>query len=88
MPIDPDDPSAAPWEQVAAILRARIASGEYQPGTRLPSVMAFEEEFELNPKTIRKALDALKRDGLLVSAQGRGTFVKPPAPDSEEPADS
>lgn len=83
MSIDHDD-LTAPWLQLATILRDRIASGEYASGKRLPSLVALEEEFGLNPKTIRKAIESLKADGLVVTSPGRGTFVKPAEPDSGE----
>lgn len=80
MSIDPDD-LTAPYLQLVAILRGRIEDGEYAPGRRLPSLVVMEQEYGLNPKTIRKAIDALKAEGLVVTSPGRGTFVKPPEND-------
>jgi GntR family transcriptional regulator len=76
MTIDPDD-LTAPWLQLLAILRERIGDGTYAPGKRLPSLVALEEEFGLNAKTVKKAVDQLRADGLVVTSPGRGTFVKP-----------
>lgn len=76
MTINPDDVTA-PWLQLAAILRERIEDGTYEPGKRLPSLMALVEEFDLNAKTAKKAVDALRDEGLVVTSPGRGTFVKP-----------
>ncbi|WP_433478131.1 GntR family transcriptional regulator [Spirillospora sp. CA-142024] len=81
MTINPDDVTA-PWLQLAEILRGRIRSGEYGPGTRLPSLVALVEEFGLNAKTTKKAVDALRDEGLVVTSPGRGTFVKPAASDN------
>lgn len=83
MTIDPDD-ITAPWLQLAEILRERIRSGEYAPGKRLPSLMALVEEFGLNAKTVKKAVDALRDEGLVVTSPGRGTFVRPAAGDEQE----
>lgn len=64
-----------PWEQLAGILRDRIASGELQPGDRIPSVVSLAQEYELAAGTVRKALARLQQDGLVESRVGWGTFV-------------
>jgi GntR family transcriptional regulator len=73
--IDPTHVTA-PYLQLAAILRERIASGEFAEGGRLPSLVDLEQVYGLNPKTIRKALDVLKSEDLIVASPGRGMFVK------------
>lgn len=74
MTIDPLS-ATAPYLQLARILRDRISSGEIEPGRRLPSLMELEQEFPLARNTIRKALDVLKAEGLVVASPGRGLFV-------------
>lgn len=64
-----------PWEQLAAIFRARIQSGELPPGERLPSVLALAEEYGLARGTVQKAVSQLKREGLVEARTGWGTFV-------------
>ena len=64
-----------PWEQFAAALRERISSGELPPGTRLPSVRSFSQEWDLAPGTIKKALERLRAEGLIETRAGWGTFV-------------
>lgn len=64
-----------PWQQLTELLRARIESGELQPGDRIPSVVGLAQEYELAAGTVRKALTALQREGLIVSRVGWGTFV-------------
>lgn len=83
MRIDPEGIDA-PYLQLANILRERIVSGEIPPGGRLPSLMELEEESGLARNTVRKALDLLKSEGLVVASQGRGMFVKPPDPPPDE----
>ncbi|MEV1199474.1 winged helix-turn-helix domain-containing protein [Microbispora rosea] len=73
----------APYLQLADILRERITSGEIPPGRRVPSQMELEQEFDISRNTIKKALDVLKREGLLETAPGRGLFVR--AQDAENP---
>ena len=67
--------STPPWEQLAAILRDRIQSGQLQPGERIPSVVSLAQEYDLAPGTVRKALTQLQREGLIESRVGWGTFV-------------
>lgn len=64
-----------PWQQLADLLRARIRSGELAAGERLPSIMALSQEYDLAPVTVRKAITALQREGLVESRTGWGTFV-------------
>jgi GntR family transcriptional regulator len=78
--IDPDD-RAASWEQLARILRDRISSGQYRPGKKIPSNAELQDESGLSPNTIKRALDVLKKEGLLEGVQGRGVFVVDPLPE-------
>ena len=68
------------WKQIAGILRDRIESGDYPPDTAIPSLVRLTAEFGVAEVTVRKAVDALKRDGLLAGTPGKGTYVVPPAP--------
>jgi len=63
------------WQQIATTLRAEIAAGTPPPGGRLPSEAALAARFAVNRHTVRRALDALAREGLIQIAQGRGSFV-------------
>lgn len=71
--IDPDSPTPL-YVQVAAILRARIESGELT--SRLPSLRTIAQEYGVSHVTSEKAMEALRADGLVVTVVGRGTFVK------------
>ena len=62
-----------PYVQLAAILRARIASGEIT--ARLPGERALQQEFDLAPVTIRKAVRLLRDEGLVRTVPGMGTWV-------------
>jgi DNA-binding GntR family transcriptional regulator len=64
-----------PSDQVAAIIRGRIASGHYPPGARLPSNVAFAEELGTAPRTVRKAIATLAAEGLVEVKPGWGTFT-------------
>lgn len=66
--------------EVAKALRrhvaGRIASGQLQPGDKLPTERELVEMFGGGRSTVRKALEALEKDGLIGREVGRGTFVK------------
>lgn len=65
----------APWRQIYALLRAQIEDGTFAPGARLPSIVDLAHTYEVALTTVRKALDRLKDDGLVVTSP-MGTFVK------------
>jgi GntR family transcriptional regulator len=56
-------------------LRAQIASGALRPGTRLPSGRELAEQYDVALMTVQKALTMLRDEHMLVTSQGRGTFV-------------
>jgi len=61
--------------QVQEEITRQLASGRWQPGTMLPSEMELARELGVSQGTVRKALDAMTADRILVRRQGRGTFV-------------
>jgi GntR family transcriptional regulator len=61
--------------QAAAILRQRIARGEWGVGERLPSMEALTEQIPVARLTIREALACLEREGIVRRRQGSGTYV-------------
>ncbi|MFG3099732.1 GntR family transcriptional regulator [Streptomyces sp. NPDC048182] len=66
-----------PYRKIANELRARILSGELRAGEKLKSENELKDQYTTTRVTVRKALALLKADGLLVSEQGRGVFVRP-----------
>ncbi|KQP41553.1 GntR family transcriptional regulator [Methylobacterium sp. Leaf104] len=63
------------YRQVYDTLLRRLADAVWQPGQILPSEGVLAAELGVSQGTVRKALDALTADSLLVRRQGRGTFV-------------
>ncbi|QKV20070.1 GntR family transcriptional regulator [Oricola thermophila] len=61
--------------QVRQDLLDRIIAGTWQPGMALPSEQQLASQMGVSQGTLRKALDALASDGVIVRHQGRGTFV-------------
>lgn len=72
--IDPDGPEPL-YSQVAAILRARIESGELPPNRPIPGIPHLQQEFGVARGTVMKAVEILRSEGLVHTVQGRGTFV-------------
>ncbi|MFG3709235.1 GntR family transcriptional regulator [Micromonospora sp. NPDC047670] len=65
------------WRQLADAIRDRIARGAYPPGSRLPSETHLGQEFGLGRTTVRRAVAALRADGLVLVRHGWGTQVRP-----------
>jgi GntR family transcriptional regulator len=63
------------YRQVKDALVARIASGAWRPGEALPSEFEIAAELATSQGTVRKALDEMTAERLVVRRQGRGTFV-------------
>jgi GntR family transcriptional regulator len=63
------------YRQVYDTFLRRLAEGVWHPGQVLPSEMQLAVEVGVSQGTVRKALDALTADNLLIRRQGRGTFV-------------
>lgn len=62
--------------RVADDLRARIRSGEFPPGSRLPAETAIAKEHGTTVPTVREGMKVLRAEGLVQSRQGIGTFVR------------
>lgn len=75
MPLDPDDPRP-PYQQVANALRAAILTRKFQPGDKLPSGPQLAETYGVARMTVQQAIRLLRDDGLIVSRQGSGVFVR------------
>ena len=63
------------YHQIQHLLRHRIHSGQYPPGTQIPSEHELSDELAVSRVTLREALRELVRENLLVKIQGKGTFV-------------
>src|SRR3954452_3663314 len=63
--------------QLAWKLRAAIAAGALKPGDRMPAVRELAAQAGVNVNTVRAVYARLAEQGVVVSEQGRGTFVRP-----------
>ncbi len=79
-PADPAPREGAPafsplYQQIKALLTGSLQGGEWRPGEMIPSETELAARFKVSQGTVRKAIDALADDNLLVRRQGKGTFV-------------
>jgi GntR family transcriptional regulator len=69
-------PSFSPlYQQIKALILQSLQAGEWKPGESIPSEMDLATRFRVSQGTVRKAVDELAADNLLVRRQGKGTFV-------------
>jgi DNA-binding transcriptional regulator YhcF (GntR family) len=75
MSLDPDDPRP-PYQQVANALRAAILTRKLAPGEKLPSGAELAQRYGVARMTVQQAIRVLRDEGLVVSRQGSGVFVR------------
>ena len=69
-------PSFSPlYQQIKALITRSLQGGEWKPGQAIPSEMELAARFKVSQGTVRKAIDELAGENLLVRRQGKGTFV-------------
>jgi GntR family transcriptional regulator len=69
-------PSFSPlYRQIKGLITSSLQSGEWKPGEAIPSELELAARFKVSQGTVRKAIDELATDNLLVRRQGKGTFV-------------
>lgn len=78
-----------PFEQLAAILRARIKRSDWAPGRAMASESALATDYGLSRPTVRRSLALLTEEGLIYPVAGRGTYVaeRQPGVDSSNVSD-
>ncbi|MEU7652477.1 winged helix-turn-helix domain-containing protein [Micromonospora taraxaci] len=73
--LDPDDPKQAS-QQIANKLRAAILTRRLVPGDKLPSQPDLAARYGVARETVKRALEALRSERLIVTRQGSGAFVR------------
>jgi len=69
-------PSFSPlYQQIKALLVTGLEAGQWQPGQPIPSETELATRFGVSQGTVRKAIDEMAAENLLVRRQGKGTFV-------------
>lgn len=83
------DPSATPlgaagtntpafsplYQQIKGLILQSLQQGEWKPGEAIPSEMDLAARFRVSQGTVRKAIDELAAENLVMRRQGKGTFV-------------
>jgi GntR family transcriptional regulator len=63
------------YQQIKALIMRGLQGGEWKPGEAIPSELELAARFRVSQGTVRKAIDELASENLLVRRQGKGTFV-------------
>ena len=63
------------YQQIKGLMLRSLQAGEWKPSEAIPSEMEFAARFRVSQGTVRKAIDELAAENLLVRRQGKGTFV-------------
>lgn len=75
-PSGPVTPAFSPlYRQIKELILKSLQAGEWKPGEAIPSEFELAARFRVSQGTVRKAIDELAADHLLVRRQGKGTFV-------------
>ena len=73
---DASTPSFSPlYQQIKSLILQSLHAGEWKPGEPIPSEIELASRFRVSQGTVRKAIDELAAENLLVRRQGKGTFV-------------
>jgi len=71
-----NSPTFSPlYQQIKALITQSMQSGEWKPGELIPSEVELANRFKVSQGTVRKAIDELAAENLVVRRQGKGTFV-------------
>ena len=71
-----ESPTFSPlYRQIKALILQALESGEWRPGQAIPSEQELAARFSVSQGTVRKAIDEMAADNLLVRKQGKGTYV-------------
>lgn len=63
------------YQQIKGLILQSLEAGEWRPGELIPSEMELAGRFKVSQGTVRKAIDELAAENLVMRRQGKGTFV-------------
>jgi GntR family transcriptional regulator len=63
------------YQQIKVLILQSLQTGEWKPGELIPSEMDLAARFRVSQGTVRKAIDELAAENLVMRRQGKGTFV-------------
>lgn len=71
-----NSPSYKPlYDQIKVLLTQSLIGGEWHPGEMIPSEIDLASRYKVSQGTVRKAIDSLAGENILIRRQGKGTFV-------------
>jgi GntR family transcriptional regulator len=69
-------PSYKPlYDQIKVLITQSLIGGEWRPGEMIPSEIELAGRYKVSQGTVRKAIDSLASESILIRRQGKGTFV-------------
>ena len=72
----PEAPTFSPlYRQIKSLILQSLEAGEWRPGDMIPSEQDLAARFSVSQGTVRKAIDEMVADNLLMRKQGKGTYV-------------
>ena len=74
-PMQPTPAFSPLYQQIKVLILQSLQAGEWKPSAAIPSEMELAARFKVSQGTVRKAIDELASENLLVRRQGKGTFV-------------
>ena len=63
------------YRQIKALILQSLQRAEWRPGEAIPSELELAAHYKVSQGTVRKAIDELSAEHLLLRRQGKGTFV-------------
>jgi GntR family transcriptional regulator len=63
------------YEQIKILITQSLVAGEWKPGEAIPSEFELAGRYRVSQGTVRKAIDELASEHILVRRQGKGTYV-------------
>ncbi len=74
--VAPATPAFSPlYQQIKGLILQSMEAGEWRPGETIPSEIDLAARYRVSQGTVRKAIDELAAENLVVRRQGKGTFV-------------
>jgi len=71
-----DSPTFSPlYRQIKSLMLQALENGEWRPGEAIPSETELAGRFSVSQGTVRKAIDEMASENLLIRRQGKGTYV-------------
>src|ERR1700712_4199540 len=75
-PPDSSGPAFSPlYRQIKLLITRSLEEGEWKPGEAIPAETDLAARYRVSQGTVRKAIDELATENLVVRRQGKGTFV-------------